>query len=170
MLFLVDGYNLMYALGILLGKTTPRGLEAARLRFLEILSNGHGDESSLVTVVFDAKQAPLSLAAEQSYRGLHVLFAVTQDQADDLIMELIRQTSEPRKLTVVSDDRRIRTASQRRHCVTWSCDDYLDYLERRPTSSPHRSPAQEPGKPEPLSHDETLHWLIEFGGLDEPTE
>ena len=84
--YLIDGYNLLYAMGVLLhGRTGSPGLENARLRLLDMLHAAHGDESNQVTVVFDAAKAPLRALAEHDYQGLHVRFAVAEKEADALI-------------------------------------------------------------------------------------
>src|SRR5262245_16115652 len=166
MLFLIDGYNLLHAMGFLRGRTGPQGLEKARLRLLGLLHGSHGDESNCVTVVFDAHHAPPGADAEQFYQGIHVIFALAQEQADDLIEEMIRKASAPKQLTVVSDARRIRAAAKRRHCPTWVCGEYLDHLERLRSARPRPRPPADPGKPESPSPEETRRWLEEFGGAD----
>ncbi len=166
MFFLIDGYNLLYAMGILDGRTGPHVLERARQRLLGFLHGGHGDESERVTVVFDARHAPPGADGEQFYQGIHVLFALSQDQADDLIEELVRKASAPRQLTVVSDDRRVRAAAERRQCTAWTCDEYLDHLDRSRRAPPRPRPSPD-AKPEGMSQEETRRWLEEFGGLDD---
>ena len=54
MLYLIDGYNLLHAMGVLRGRVGPTGLEKARRRLLGLLHGSYGDESCRVTVVFDA--------------------------------------------------------------------------------------------------------------------
>ena len=56
--FLIDGYNLLHAMGVLHGRVGPTGLQKARLRLLGLLHGAHGEASSAVTVVFDAAHAP----------------------------------------------------------------------------------------------------------------
>jgi hypothetical protein len=169
-LYLIDGYNLLYALGVVRKQMGPGRLEAARLRLLGLLKAAHGDDAASVTVVFDAHNAPAGAAAEADYRGLRVRFAVGEAQADDLIEQLIRRASVPRRLTVVSDDHRIQKAARRRRCVVRGCGDYLDWLERR-----RRKPAPPPkgdaeaSKPAGVSGEEARHWLSEFADLaDDP--
>src|SRR5262249_16598580 len=112
MAYLIDGYNLLYALGVLHDRMGPTGLRKARLRPLGLLRAALGpDEASAVTVVFDAAKAPPGVSAEEDYGGIHVRFAVHQEEADDLIEELIRHDSAPRNLTVVSNDHRIQQAA-----------------------------------------------------------
>jgi hypothetical protein len=167
MLYLIDGYNLLFALGVLL-KDQPAALEKARRRLLELLREAYGDDAAAVTVVFDAKHAPPGLPDALDYQGLHVVFAAHDAEADDLIEQLIRRASVPHRLTVVSDDHRIREAARRRHCVVQGCGDFLDALDarRRPRPAP---PRDEPAKPEGVSREEAGHWLREFADLaDDP--
>jgi uncharacterized protein len=170
MLYLIDGYNLLHALGVLHGRKGPDALQRARLRLLGTLHGGFGDQASQVTVVFDAANAPPGATEVQDYRGMHVRFAVHQEQADDLIELLIRRASAPRQLTVVSDDHRIQQAARRRHCVAQGCGDFMDWLEqrRRPRAP---APAKEPpAKPQGSSEAETQHWLEEFADLEDSPE
>jgi len=161
--YLIDGYNLLFAMGVLHGRAGPHGLEKARLRLLGLLHGVHGDESGAVTVVFDAAHAPPGVAAELDYQGLHVRFAVGEQEADDLIELLIGQAAAPKDLTVVSDDHRIQQAGRRRHCIVQGCQDYLDWLDhhrRQSRPQPLEAPEKPPGA-------DKQHWLAEFADLDE---
>ena len=164
MLYLIDGYNLLHAMGVLCGRVGPAGLEKARRSLLGLLHGSYGDESCQVTVVFDAAKAPRGAAAELDYQGIHVSFAVHEQEADDLIEALIKKTSAPRNLTVVSDDHRIRDAARRRHCLPMGCGEYLDWLEQH-RKQRRQPPAAEAGKPQGVSRAETQHWLHEFADL-----
>jgi predicted RNA-binding protein with PIN domain len=168
MLYLIDGYNLLFAMGVLLpGRTGPHVLGKARLRLLGLLHGGYADRSADVTVVFDAKHAPPGVPAARDYQGIHVTFAVHEAEADDLIEELIRRASAPQHLTVVSNDHRIQQAARRRHCVVQGCGDFLDWLEE--AHRPRRPPPPEDAKPDRVSPEDTRRWLREFADLaDDP--
>jgi len=168
MFYLIDGYNLLYAMGVLRKRMGPDGLEKARQNLLGVLHGSFGDESANVTVVFDAARPPPGVPGEAEYHGLHVRFAIGQAAADDLIELLIRKASAPRHLTVVSDDHRLQKAARRRHCVVSGCGDFLQSLERRRKPPPAR-PGEQPAKPSGVSREETQHWLKEFADLaDDP--
>jgi uncharacterized protein len=157
MRYVIDGYNLLYALGLVHARMGPHGLEKARLALLgRLVASGE----AAVTVVFDAGQAPPGAPAEQDHQGVRVLFALRRE-ADDLIEELIGRDSAPRGLTVVSDDHRVQQAARRRHCPVLGC---LDFIERlgRPAAPP---PEEAPGKPSGVSREEAQHWLREFADL-----
>jgi uncharacterized protein len=164
MSYVIDGYNLLHAMGLLRGRVGPKGLEKARLGLLGLLRAVYGDESTTVTVVFDAANAPPDAPEEEEYQGIHVRFAVQQEQADDLIEKLIRHDSAPGQLTIVSDDHRIQRAAQRRHCSVSGCAQYLEWLEQHRRERRRESPQASP-KPEHLSEEETQHWLREFASL-----
>jgi predicted RNA-binding protein with PIN domain len=166
MRYLIDGYNLLHAMGVLTGRVGPHGLEKARLALLGRLLAEHAADLAAVTVVFDAAGAPPGAVAEEDYQGIHIRYAL-DGEADDVIEELIRRDAAPRQLSVVSDDHRIQQAGRRRRCAVLGCMEYLDRMEhsRRPKATPGESPA----KPEGVSGEETQHWLREFADLaDDP--
>ncbi len=167
-IYLIDGYNLLHAMGVLSGRVGPNGLEKARARLLGLLAGGFGDDSRSVTVVFDAANAPRGAAEALEFRGIHVRFAVRQDEADDLIEELVRRDSAPRRITVVSDDHRLHRAARRRACKVQGCDEFLAWLDghrRQRTRQGPGAPEEEARKP----GCDTQRWLAEFADLaDDP--
>ncbi len=162
MRYLIDGYNLLHAMGLLCGKVGPHGLEKARLALLDRLLAHLGDDADSVTVVFDASRAPPGVSGEEEYNGIHVRYALG-GEADEVIEELIQQEPTPRQLTIVSDDHRLQQAGSRRRCPVSGCLDYLEEMQRRR----HRKPAQPETsiKPDRVSNEETQHWLHEFADL-----
>jgi predicted RNA-binding protein with PIN domain len=168
MLYLIDGYNLLHAMGVLRGRTGPHGLEKARRGLLGLLSGRYGDEAGAVTVVFDAADAPPGAAVEADYQGIHVQFAVQGGEADDVIEGMIQRAAAPRHLVVVSDDHRLQRAARHRHCAVLGCLDYIDQLTRHRRERHAHAPTgeKEPG----VSAAERQHWLEEFGGLEHDPE
>jgi predicted RNA-binding protein with PIN domain len=163
--FLIDGYNLLHALGIFPRQVKPQALERARVRMLELIADAHKDRNEPVTVVFDARNAPRKLKAVQHFRGIEVLYAVKHDEADDLIEEQIRQHATPRQLTVVSDDHRLQQAGRRRRCQVLKCAEYLDQAcDRRPPAPPAAAQDDEE-KQARLTESEIRHWMEEFRDL-----
>jgi predicted RNA-binding protein with PIN domain len=178
MQWLIDGYNLMYAIIGPEGKRLrPSAFRLQRRRFLNLLVDCLGvDRASQTTVVFDAKSPPADFELETSYKGLTLFFALGDESADARIETLIAGHSVPRSLTVVSSDRRLRIAATRRkaHCLT--SDQFLDLLDRfqgerrreKGTGSPEaRSVADRPATP---SADDSAYWLEQFRELEEAPE
>ena len=166
MRYLIDGYNLLHAIGLLHGKAGPHGLEKARLALLSRLCGDRAAHAVAVTVVFDASGAPPGAAAEDDYRGIHIYYALDRS-ADDLIETLIERDAAPRQLTIVSDDHRLQQAGRRRRCPILGCLDYVEEMERRRQHKPAAREAS--SKPESVSGEEVQHWLREFADLaDDP--
>ena len=163
MRYLIDGYNLLHFLGLMPHREAPKGLERSRGKLLGMLHGAFGDRSDQVTVVFDGRNAPADASLALEHKGIQVRFA---DQADDLIELLIQRESTPRRLSVVSDDRRLQQAARRRGCPDLGCGPFLDALAAgRPRAQPE---AKDPAaKPPGVSRLETQHWLKEFADLDQ---
>src|SRR5262245_21736472 len=165
--YLIDGYNLLFATGRLTPRAGRDALEASRKWLLVEVVRHHAEESSEVTVVFDAAGAPPGTPTRVRHGAVRAPLARGQT-ADDLIEELIRDEPAPRSLTVVSDDNRIREAARRRGCVVLGC---LDYCERwvQPRTAP-AGPPPEPAKPEAMTEQERRRWLEAFGDADDTDE
>jgi predicted RNA-binding protein with PIN domain len=163
--YLIDGYNLLHAMGLMGSSLGPQGLEMARHRLVGLLRGALEDESGAVTVVFDGAGNNSADGAEQCLRGIHVQFAKGKQEADDVIESVIRRWSAPKDLFVVSDDRRIQRAARRRSCQVWGCEPFLAWLDR------HRKERQAKGKERPekdegLSSAEAEKWMAEFGDVE----
>ena len=156
--FLVDGYNLLHALG-LAERSPGRGVwQRAGTRLLDWLADGHaGKPEADVLVVFDAQAAP-GRGSEAAHRGVRVVFA-RGGTADDWIEEMVGRERVPARLTVVSNDNRIALAARRRGCPAWSCQEYTDYL-LVPTR-PRPEPAA--GDEKPTAVGDADEWLRIFG-------
>ncbi len=167
--YLIDGYNLIHALGMIQKQMGPGGLEASRTRLLDFLAEGFGADALCCTIVFDAKQAPRGVSRSQEYHGLAIRFAPKMQSADDLIETLIDETPQPKSLVVVSNDARLQNAAKRRGARAWSHEAILDFLEERQAVAPEvKVPPKE--KTEHVSPEEMKRWLKEFGALEKDPE
>jgi predicted RNA-binding protein with PIN domain len=176
MRLLIDGYNLMYAVGLLGKRLGPDGFRKVRQRFLNDLADALGAvEAHQTTVVFDAAAPPDNVPCEQVHKGITVVFAVDDDDADTRIERLIAQHSAPKALTVVSSDNRIRLAATRRKARIESADDFWSKLEDRRSARAGPRQAPPPLSPEErarlhgLGPDQSREWLETFRHVaDEP--
>src|SRR5690242_1503274 len=83
MRLLIDGYNVMYALGLLEKRFGPDGLRKARTRFLnDLAARLDAVAAHQTTVVFDAQEGPVHLPRAATHRGITVLFADEDEGAD----------------------------------------------------------------------------------------
>ena len=169
MRYLIDGYNLMHALGLMPRNLPPGGLRKVRNRFLNDLADKLGStDAHLTTVVFDAQKAPAHLPSETRHKGMTVEYAADVGEADERIEQIIARHSVPKTLSVVSTDLRIRQAARRRRAKAVTSDDFWTWLEDRQTRHRRKSvetPEPSDSKPD-TQHDRDL-WLREFGDADE---
>jgi predicted RNA-binding protein with PIN domain len=157
--FLIDGYNLLHAMGW--GpKAGGISLERSRLRLIEWLAAALGAQSADVLVVFDAVHGRGQ--AETVHRGIRIEFSVGQT-ADDLIESLIAGFQPPNELTVVSNDHRIQQSARRRGVNSWTCGEYVDWLTTKKPLGSAPPAAQVVEKPELPTAQEIDEWLQRFG-------
>jgi predicted RNA-binding protein with PIN domain len=165
--YLIDGYNLMHAAGLMRPRFGPGGLEKARRALIGVLAASLGEEVKHCTVVFDAHVRPGGHDLEASpppTHGIEVLFAPPGEDADSVIERLIRSESTPKLLTVVSGDGRLRAAAKRRRAHSATSDEFWGRITSRRTR-PKRTSPPTTDKPSGRSSREAGHWLSEFEGL-----
>jgi predicted RNA-binding protein with PIN domain len=165
MSLLIDGYNLLNAVGIIPRGVGPGTLERSRLALLNFLAESLDDaEVPRTTVVFDAgPDAPRGLPRLIEHRGITVRYASQYEDADALIEELIRAESAPRRLTVVSSDHRVQRAARRRRARAVDSDAWYAEIVRGRRGRPKSTPG--PAKPNvPLLEEEVAQWVQRFGG------
>jgi uncharacterized protein len=162
--FLIDGYNLIHALGMIQKQVPQGGLETSRLRLLDYLAESFGDDARNVTVVFDATNAPRGAVRDQEHRGIGVRFAAKNQSADDLIEDLLAAPPAPRSLVVVSNDARLQNAARRVGAQAWSHDTLLDFFEQGQKGQPATKTAA--NDKDTVSPDESKRWQREFADVE----
>jgi predicted RNA-binding protein with PIN domain len=162
MRFLIDGYNLMHAMGLLNGPVGPNGLAKARTQLFGRLATNHADTDS-VMLVLDARGAVAGVHENETRGPIEIHYAV-REEADDFIERQIAHDAAPAKLVVVSSDRRLRDAAKRRGCESWPSLDYVDWLERTQRERARAKPP-EPDKPASMSENERKSWEKIFGDV-----
>ena len=167
---IIDGYNLISAVGIMGRGIGPGSLERARMALLNILAESlEPGDIGRTTVVFDAKNSPCGLPQTVAHRGLTVLFAARYPDADSLIEELIDEESAPKSLTVVSSDHRIQRAARRRRATPVDSDIWYQGVlqQRRCRQDAKKSRKIEAKPPVPLLEEDVDYWIRQFGGESE---
>jgi predicted RNA-binding protein with PIN domain len=152
--FLIDGYNMLHAVGWLRSKRLSDGaLHASRVKLLDWLATRPGvlERGHKLHVVFDALHGPADRNPETSHRGVKVRYSHRQT-ADDCIEELIAFDRHPDRLTVVSNDRRLQVAGDRAGGRGWPVQQFLDFLvaaEQKQRDGPAAEPEKPDGPPPP---------------------
>lgn len=170
MRWLIDGYNVMHAGGRISPGIKPEPFRRARRRFLDEVADALTPEmANETTIVFDANSPPTDFPLDSIYRGMRVLFALGDENADARIEMLIAKHGTPKTLTTVSTDRRIRQAATRRRGGTMTADQYWQLIDdRKERIRPVRRPPKvDVPKPRPPVVDETAFWLEAFAELNE---
>jgi len=153
MRYLIDGHNLLHALGKLTAGMSRSGLDGARRWLVSHARAAHGGDA---TVVLDGHPAP------RERRDPLVVYSM-RATADDVIEDLVKREADPRRLAVVSDDMRLREAARHRGCVSLRC---LDYAERHlmPRQAARPTAPETPEKPDAGRMED---WAEVFGYLDD---
>ncbi len=164
---LIDGYNVLFELGWLSpGRAAPGVLELRRRRLLGFLAASLPPQLREKTiVVFDAAQAPADLPRRQHYQGITILFSATRQEADELLEELIAGEGTPSALEVVSSDRRIRQAAQRRGARSTGSRQWMERVARERFQRQNQR-APEPEKPQAPPPDEVQFYMDIFAKGD----
>jgi uncharacterized protein len=165
MSLIIDGYNLINTAGIVGRGIGPGSLERSRLALLNFLAESLETEQLPHTiVVFDSHEAPWGMPRKIDHRGITVYFASQYEEADDMIEELIRADSAPRRLVVVSSDHRIQRAARRRRAQAVDSDTWYGELLhlRKQRQESREGVAISPAVP--LLAEDVNYWLRQFGG------
>lgn len=182
---IIDGYNLMHAAGMVRGKLIGKQLEGARLRLMKRLSyQMTKDDRAATTVVFDAKTVLAVSSREELIEGMRVLYPEPGHEADELIEQMITQDPQPRRLRIVSSDRRLHRAARERMATAINSERFLDELDERravpsegAAASASRPPVPLPkenrkvsGADSPTPTGDVDYWMKEFGEIEVPDD
>jgi predicted RNA-binding protein with PIN domain len=188
MLYLIDGYNLLFSGA---GRTPrdPKDLEAAREELARLLARFHAGRRGRSVVVFDCRKPffLFGLPRRQRRGDVEFRFAGEDATADDVLCDLIREARDTQGTTVVTSDREILDAARARDIRTAGSRAFWTELtgegrsagtERGPArragpkgrgDAGPDAPPEHPGKRSGLSDGEVDYWMREFGmGKDEP--
>jgi hypothetical protein len=173
---IIDGYNLMHAVGLARRTYAPGQLQRCRTQLLRLLaSHLAGPERERTTIVFDAGEAPPDLPREMTAAGMRVCFASPGKEADDTIEELIAAHSSPRQIRLVSSDHRLQRSARRRRGEFVDSEDSASELESRgPVAEADPDATDDegglPSNEHPDAEMDVEAWLKIFGGITEAIE
>lgn len=141
---LVDGYNLMHALGVVRGRMAQRVFEVAREGFLEKLRRLWTGPGHLL-VCLDGQANPAFTAAHAGQvhsRHFETRYSHKQT-ADDLILEMVAARDNPARLVIVSGDSDITVEARRKGCAIVGCVDWYASLTESPPAPRENLPLDE---------------------------
>ena len=162
MAMIIDGYNVLHASRWL--RSSRKGLD--RAAFCRLLATLAGRRSEKITVVFDALPARGDTAITRTL-PVKVVYSGHDRTADDVIIQMIKASTGPRDLTVVSSDRRIRSAAKRRGCKTKPAGEFIRAFDAELNQAKKHASQEPPEKHQGLDQDQRRQWMDEFGFDDD---
>ncbi|MGN8737519.1 NYN domain-containing protein [Bilifractor sp. HCP3S3_D3] len=100
---LVDGYNIIFSWEEL-RSLAASGMDAARDRLIDILSNFHGTRSGTLILVFDAYKVPGGRGAVCRYHNIYVVYTKEAETADAYIEKTVHKIGKQGNVTVATSD------------------------------------------------------------------
>ena len=159
-MIIIDGHNLLHSIYNMYEEhESISDIQLCRIvsRFLKLT----GEQGQ---IVFDGS-GPRDKSAFDNISNLEVLFAGRASDADTVIEDEIKANTAPRRLMVVSSDRRLRAAGRARKATVVKSDVFFDDLQKK--LSRRKKAIREPdAKRWGLSESETDEW-VKFFGLEQ---
>lgn len=120
---MIDGNNFI-------GYTDRTALSSAGSRpsLISKLRKFQSIVKSRVILVFDGPPGPLLEPPDKSKKSFNVVFPKINQNADDVIKEIISQETDLRRFFVVTDDREIKTFAKAKGAKLLSCRDFKRIL------------------------------------------
>lgn len=123
MLYLIDGNNIIGGFGSL-----DPDLHKARKRLIGELATFIAATKQKVRVVFDGAQDP-DFPEGVRIKSVHVSYAKSGSDADHRIKDIVRRSTSPRDITVVSSDRDLVSSVAARGAKIVSSRDFRNQLQ-----------------------------------------
>jgi hypothetical protein len=158
-MFIIDGHNLLHSI-----QKEEEGTESiSNVQLCRILGRYLKLISEKGEIVFDGT-GPRDKSGFDNISNLEVLFAGQGTDTDTIIEDKIRANTAPKRLTIVSSDRRLRKAAQARKATAMKSQFFWSNLQKQLSRKKGiREPA---AKRQGLTDGETKQWL-EFFGLEQ---
>jgi len=154
----IDGYNLIQAAPELFQKMAT--LENRREHLLKLLISTPQIKKSRVTVVFDGK-SPVGKPAKYNIQGIGVIFSGDQQEADQIIQQIIRTRASSQKLVIISSDHEIVNTARDHHAQSQTAREFWQKIRKKSISPKQRQKSALTTQSE-LSDREVQEWLNIF--------
>jgi predicted RNA-binding protein with PIN domain len=155
-MLLVDAYNVLHVTGVLPPELS--GLEAPDLADLVAASRWGRHQAVLVC---DGTKPKDVRAAERGH--VRVSYAGGGASADAAIERMLEESSHPRRITVVTNDRAVQRAARRRGASVLGAEAFLRQLALDAARAPRTRRAVARRDPGPLTDRQVDAWLRYFG-------
>jgi predicted RNA-binding protein with PIN domain len=155
-MIIIDGHNLLHSI-VKIGKEAEAITDLQICWVISRYLKAIGERGE---IIFDGT-GPRDKSRFDNIANLEVFFAGLGSDADTVIEDKLRANSAPKRLTIVSSDRRLRDAARTRKATTVKSEVFWDNLRKQLRQ---KKPVKEPeAKRIGLSESETRQWLDFFG-------
>ncbi len=155
-MFIIDGHNLLHTILKLEGDSGVIG-DVGLCRILGSYFTLTGQKGK---IIFDGTGPP-DKGGFDNISNLEVFFAGLGTDTDTVIEDKIKANTAPKRLTIVSSDRRLRKAARTRKATSMKSDVFWNDVRKQLS---RKRPAKEPTeKRQGLNEGETEQWLEFFG-------
>ncbi|MDT8303823.1 MAG: NYN domain-containing protein [Sedimentisphaerales bacterium] len=155
-MFFIDGHNLLHSVQ----KDDPDSGPIGDVRLCHIIGSYLKLTGQSGEIIFDGIGPP-DKSGFEDISNLEVFFAGLGTDTDTVIEDKISLNTAPRRLRVVSSDRRLRKAARARKATSIKSEVFWNNMQKQLS---RRKAAKEPtAKRRGLSESETRQWLDIFG-------
>jgi predicted RNA-binding protein with PIN domain len=155
-LIIIDGHNLLHSIH----KADEDPAATSDVQLCWILGRYLKLTGETGEIVFDGTGPP-DKGRFDNISSLEVFFAGLGTDTDTVVEEKIRLSTAPRRLTIVSSDRRLRKAARARKATSIKSDAFWHGVQKRLRQK--KVIKEPPAKRHGLSDSETEQWLKVFG-------
>ncbi len=130
---IIDGYNVIFKISELGYTTEKSDIEVLRNKFLNILEQYKEKRKHKLIVVFDGKGHGNSMATGTA--GIDVVFSSEGLEADDEIKRMVRNSKNPKHITVITSDRDIEQHVKKYGCKVVDALDFYNDIKKKLSGS-----------------------------------
>jgi predicted RNA-binding protein with PIN domain len=154
---IIDGHNLLHSIH----KEDPDSGTISDVWLCRVISGYLRLIDEKGEIIFDGT-GPRDKSGFDNLPNLEVFFAGLRSDADTVIEEKIKASTAPKRLTIVSSDRRLRDAARKRKTTVVKSQVFWDNLCKQ-LARQKKAITEPRGKRHGLSDSETEQWLKFFG-------
>ena len=158
-MFIIDGHNLLHSIQ----KVDESSESISEVQLCRIIGRYLKLISQSGEIIFDGT-GPRDKSGFDDISNLEVFFAGLGTDTDTVIEDKIRASTAPKRLTIVSSDRRLRKAARTRKATSLKSEVFWNNIHKQLTRK--RTEKEPPAKRQGLTDGETEQWL-EFFGLEQ---
>lgn len=155
-MFLIDGHNLLHSIQ----KDDPDSGPISDVQLCHIIGGYLKLTNQKGEIIFDGTGPP-DKSGFDGIDNLEVFFAGLGTDTDTVIEDKITANSAPRRLKIVSSDRRLRDAARMRKAISIKSEVFWNNMQKQ--FSRKRMAKEPDAKRRGLTESETRQWLDIFG-------